>query len=79
MRAAVEFLHDGQAAQHKLHAALPQQQASCNIKTLWRNKCLDNSEKHLNLKASYKQVVSNAVHCMLVVIESCGTTHHNGD
>ena len=27
---AVEFLQDGHAAQHKLHAALPQQQASWN-------------------------------------------------
>ncbi|KAG7174202.1 hypothetical protein Hamer_G003106 [Homarus americanus] len=29
MRVEVEFLHDGQAEQHKLHAADPQQQASC--------------------------------------------------
>jgi len=29
IRVDVEFLHDGQAAQHKLQAALPQQQASC--------------------------------------------------
>lgn len=29
MRDAVEFLQDGQAAQQRLQAALPQQQANC--------------------------------------------------
>ena len=29
MRLAVEFLHDGQQAQHRLHAADPKQQATC--------------------------------------------------
>jgi len=29
IRVEVEFLHDGQAVQQRLQAALPQQQASC--------------------------------------------------
>lgn len=32
MRDAVEFLQEGQAAQQRLQAALPQQQANCIIK-----------------------------------------------
>lgn len=37
MRVAVEFLQDGQAAQQRLQAALPQQQASCENNTGNRN------------------------------------------
>jgi hypothetical protein len=44
MREEVEFLHDGQAEQQRLHAALPQQQAS------WRERISFTIKLQLTLK-----------------------------